>query len=158
MKGRKPIPSHLKIVTGKPGRIRPSKLEPRPSGDLTTPPDDLTEEQAELWRYAISNAPAGLLKRLDASVLRVWVVAHCLYTRAVAAQEKQDAESDTPLIVVTPNGAIQQSPLIGVINRQALIMLKAASDLGFTPSSRSRVTLSEEDAEKQADPAAEFFR
>jgi phage terminase small subunit len=37
-----------------------------------------------------------------------------------------------------------QSPYISIVNRQAEIMMRLASELGFTPASRSRITVSVE--------------
>jgi phage terminase small subunit len=48
-----------------------------------------------------------------------------------------------------------QSPYLSILNKQAMIMLKAASEMGFTPASRSRVEVS--DDEQEADPADRFF-
>jgi phage terminase small subunit len=34
-----------------------------------------------------------------------------------------------------------QSPYLSIINKQAQIMVKAAAEMGFTPSSRSRISV-----------------
>ena len=44
---------------------RRRRQEPKPEGELTDPPADLTPVQAEVWRYVIAHAPRGLLKPLD---------------------------------------------------------------------------------------------
>ena len=47
MPGRKRTPTHLKIVAGNPGRRPLNENEPRPSGNLDTAPEWLTEAQKE---------------------------------------------------------------------------------------------------------------
>jgi phage terminase small subunit len=41
--------------------------------------------------------------------------------------------------VKSPNGYPIQSPYIAIANRQAEIMMRIASEFGFTPASRSRI-------------------
>ncbi len=72
-------PTVLKLLSG--SRRLPSQPEIQPEGDLDEPPSWLTESQKEGWRYAIANAPRGLLKRLDRSVLTIWVIAEDLTAR-----------------------------------------------------------------------------
>jgi P27 family predicted phage terminase small subunit len=43
-------------------------------------------------------------------------------------------------MVKSPSGYPQQSPYVAVANRQAEIMMRIASEFGFTPASRSRIT------------------
>jgi P27 family predicted phage terminase small subunit len=43
------------------------------------------------------------------------------------------------IIVKSPNGYPVQSPYIAIANRQAEIMMRIASEFGFTPASRSRI-------------------
>jgi phage terminase small subunit len=42
-------------------------------------------------------------------------------------------------MVKTPNGYLAQSPYMAILNKQAEIMLRIASEFGFTPASRSRI-------------------
>lgn len=147
MRGRKPKPTHLKILEGK-ADFTPSK-EPIPSGLLSSPPDWLSENQKIAWQYAIDNAPFGLLKLLDKSVLTTWVVAEDLHRQAVEQVNRFGLLSKSPV-----KGELQQNPFLSIANRQSQIMMKAAAELGFTPSSRSRVSVPEGDNEQN--PFAQF--
>ncbi|MEA2822497.1 MAG: hypothetical protein QOJ86_4501, partial [Bradyrhizobium sp.] len=40
----------------------------------------------------------------------------------------------------SPTGYPMQSPYISIANRQAEIMMRIASEFGFTPASRSRIS------------------
>ena len=42
-------------------------------------------------------------------------------------------------MVKSPSGYPMQSPYVSVANRQAEIMMRIASEFGFTPASRSRI-------------------
>lgn len=151
MRGRKPKPTHLKLLEGNPGRRPLNHAEPVPIGDLHSAPEWLTDSQKEGWAYAIASAPAGLLKRIDRTLLTIWVVAEDLHREASEAITKGGA------IITTRNGEVAQNPYMVVMNRQVPVMLKAASELGFTPASRSRIHLSSAGKEREAvSPFAQF--
>ncbi len=136
MRGVKPKPTALKVLTGNPGRRPLNQREPKPKGALGEAPAWLTPGQREVWGEAVASAPRGLLTRLDASVLLVWVVAKELHREASEAVARFGMLSETP----NTREPIQ-SPYLAIMNKQALIMLKAAAEMGFTPSSRSRVSV-----------------
>jgi P27 family predicted phage terminase small subunit len=134
LRGPKPTPTHLKMLRGNPGKRALNKNEPIPDGDLTAPPDWMTETQKAGWNYAIEHAPRGLLKMLDRAVLTVWVVAEDLHRRA------SEQVSKFGLLTKAPHTGLPiQSPFLPVVNKQAQLMLKAAELLGFTPASRTRI-------------------
>ena len=88
MKGRKPVPTHLKVIRGNPGKRKLNKNEPLPIGDLVDAPEWMAESQRQNWNYAVENAPKGLLKKLDRSVLVAWTVAEDLHRRSSERVEK----------------------------------------------------------------------
>ena len=146
MRGGKPKPTHLKLIEGNRGRRPLNKREPKCVGDLASPPAWFNQSQRDGWNYAISNSPRGMLKLLDRSTLTAWVIAEDLHRQATLAV------TENGLVVRSPDkGVPMQNPYLAIINRQALIMLKAASDLGFTPSSRSRVKVDVDDGEEDKD-------
>jgi P27 family predicted phage terminase small subunit len=126
------------MIRGNPGKRPLNDSEPIPEGDLVDPPDWMSEGQKTGWNYAIENAPVGLLKKLDRSVLAAWVVAEDLHRRAAEMIEKFG------ILTKAPNTGLPiQSPYLPVVNKQAQIMLKAAEQLGFTPAARSRIQIAE---------------
>jgi len=152
MPGPKPKPTHLKLIEGNRGRQKLNKSEPVPIGELKTPPDWLTDEQKAGWQYAIKHAPLGLLKKLDRSALAVWVVAEDLHRQA------SERVNLTGLITRSPvQGVYVQNPYLPIINKQAMIMLRAADHLGFTPTSRSRIQVSGEGGGKKKGKAKDPF-
>lgn len=140
MPGPRPKPTHLKLIQGNPGKRAINKNEPKPIGDLRKPPDWLSEELVKDWNHAIQDAPKGLLKKIDSSVLETWVFAKATH-RAAAMKV-----AELGLVTASPvKGEPMQNPYLAIVNRQAQIMLKAAGELGFTPSSRSKVSVVNDD-------------
>lgn len=144
MKGRKPRPTHLKVIEGNPGRRPLNVDEPIAPGNLEDPPAWMTETQRQGWAYAVEHAPAGVLKRIDRSVLAIWVVAEDLHREASEKVQKFGMLTKVGANEKGEGGTVQQSPYLPVLNKQAQIMLKAAAELGFTPSSRSRISVKDD--------------
>jgi P27 family predicted phage terminase small subunit len=142
MRGRKPVPTALRKLHGNPRKTAMPKFEPKPEGDLADAPDWLNEEQRAFWSYAMAHAPPGLLKRIDHSALVAWVVAADLHRQASIAQGKVGLLvriKTRATIGADDPGVPAASPYINIVNQQAKIILKAASELGFTPVSRPRI-------------------
>ena len=137
MRGRRPKPTHLKLLEGNPGQRPLNKNEPDPIGDLCEPPAWFNEEQTRSWDYAIAHAPYGLLKLLDRSILVAWVVAECFHAEAV-----QKVGTFGMLAKSYSTGAPIPNPYLVIATKQAQLMVKCAAELGFTPASRSRVAVS----------------
>lgn len=149
-RGRTPKPTALKLIAGNPGKRKLNPREPKPEGVLIEPPAYLSDGAKEAWRAAVHAAPPGLLRTLDGSILEVWACAADLYNKAQTGLVK------TGLLVKAPNtGVPMQSPYLAIANKQAQIMMKAAAEMGFTPASRSRVTLPLEAAD-DLDPWADI--
>ena len=78
--------------------------------------------------YAITNAPYGLLKQLDRSVLAIWVVAEDPH------REAAEKIAQYGLLTKSPNAGLPlQSPYLAILNKQAQIMLKAELSSGSRP-------------------------
>jgi P27 family predicted phage terminase small subunit len=134
MRGRKPKPTWLKLVAGNPGKRPLNVDEPQPSSDLKDPPDWFTNSQRAEWDAVIASAPPGLLKQIDASIVTVYAVAADLHREASQKVLKYGTTIKTPI-----TGSPMQSPYVSIMNKQAQIMMRAAIELGFSPSSRSRI-------------------
>lgn len=148
--GRQRKPTHLKLVEGTRDRrsARQRQGEPRAKGALREPPDWFNLELVAAWNFALDHAPRGLLKEIDRALLTSWVVAEHIHK---AATQKLLASS---LLIKASNGAVQ-SPLLGIINRQVVLMKALAAELGFSPAARTRIT---SEAETEPDPTDRFFR
>lgn len=148
MAGRKPKPTALKILSGNPGKRPLPKGEPVPAGLLGGPPDWMSADQRESWDYAVSHAPRGLLRSLDRGVFATWVCAEAAHRKAAEALARHG------LVRKTKAGDTVPSLYEGIMNRQAQIMLRAASELGFSPTSRAKIAIK---ADQQSEnPWAKF--
>ncbi len=104
------------------------------------PPDWLSEDQKSLWESAVKFSPPNQLQPIDASALNIWVIASD-FLRQASVQL-----SSEPLVITSPRTQRQvPNPLVGVIAKQSAILLRAAAELGFTPSSRSRLRCGADD-------------
>ena len=140
MRGRKPIPTALKLVRGNPGKRRLNKAEPQP-GDIGEPPKDLCPVARRKWRRMVDKAVWGqVLTAADRDLL----AQYCgLYAKKLEA-EKMIKEHGP--VVAAPNGFPCPSPWVGIANRVAADMLKIAALCGGTPSDRSRLQISKPSA------------
>jgi hypothetical protein len=68
-----------------------------------------------------------------------------------------DAESQLPLLTKGRDGELRESPYVRAATRAALVMLKAASELGLSPSARVRLAPGEA-AAVPPDPASPWRR
>lgn len=136
MKGRKPKPTHLKLLQGNPGHRPINAAEPKPDGDLPTCPAHLgPSAKAEWKRLARDLNRIGLLTRVDRAALAVYCQS---WGRWVEAERKL---RETPPLLKTPAGYVQISPWLTIANREREVMARYMAELGLTPSSRSRLSV-----------------
>ncbi len=138
MAGRKPVPTRLRLLKGLP-KHKVNLNEPRAEGELSAAdaPSWLTPSQRESWAYAVQHAPKKILSSIDRGVLAVWVVAED--THAIAAAKV----AMTGMLAKSPKGYPMNNPYLSILNRQAIIMMRAAAELGFSPSARARLVSGE---------------
>jgi P27 family predicted phage terminase small subunit len=138
-RGRKPKPVELRLVQGNPGKRPVPKRAPKPKGSLSAPPADMSPAAKAEWRYVLANQPAGLLTKVDRAILRIYCDEMALYKEAKAGIK------ETGLLVSTPNGAVQTSPLVTIMRQAEEKVLRTASEMGMTPSARVRLALPDDD-------------
>lgn len=94
----------------------------------------------EEWdRLAVELSTLRILTNLDRAALAIYCGAYALWVEATEAIQKFGT------MVKSPSGYPIQSPYVSVANRQAEIMLRVASEFGFTPASRGRISTSAPD-------------
>lgn len=152
MRGRKPKPSHLRVVDGNAGRRPLNTDEPEPTAPIASEaPGHLTPRQQEIYLEAMKSAPEGLLGNLDESVFISWVIAVDLH------QQFNDDVGKYGRWVKRKNvdGPVA-NPAIAQLNKQTKILQSLASELGFTPSARSRVKIDPNAKKKEGNPFADL--
>lgn len=134
MRGRKPKPTHLKAITGNPGKRPLNHHEPRPDPMTPECPIPLPDHaKAEWTRLCAELGKLRILTSLDQTALANYCVAYGIWRDAIAGL----AEFGT--VVKSPQGFPIQSPWLSIANRQTEIMLRISSEFGFTPASWSRI-------------------
>jgi len=150
MRGRKPKPSNLKVLSGNPGKRPLNSNEPKPQVRIPSCPAHLNAAARGEWRRIAGElAGLGLLTGVDRAALAAYCQA---YGRWVEAERKLKKAGD--LTETTTNGNLIQSPLVGIANTAMDLMRKFLVEFGMTPSSRSRIST---DPEKTKDKAESYF-
>ena len=134
MRGRKPVPTALRLVTGNPGKRPFNPHEPKPRLAIPSCPAHLSPSAKAEWkRLARTLHDLGVISALDRAALAAYCQA---YGRWVEAERKL---KETPALLRTPAGYVQPSPWLGIANKNLEMMHKFMSELGLSPVSRTRV-------------------
>lgn len=133
--GRKPKPTHLKVLTNNPGKRPLNKNEPEPDIEIPSPPDFLSNDALIEWGKVTEQLYIlGLLTRIDRSVISAYCQAYGRWAEA------ERLIGMTGLTYKSPKtGFMMQSPYLAVANKAMEQMCKYAAEFGMTPSARSRV-------------------
>jgi P27 family predicted phage terminase small subunit len=135
MRGRPPKPTRLKVLTGNPGKRPLNGAEPQP--EVATPecPEELSPVARREWDRLVGELAAlRILTNLDRAALAAYCGAYSMWAEATQNIQKFGT------MVKSPTGYPVQSPYVSIANRQAEIMMRIASEFGFTPASRSRIS------------------
>ena len=150
MSGRKPLPTHLKLVKGTARPHRLNKDEPKPTVAQPEPPAHLDERaKAKFVAMAEMLARHGVMTELDAGALARYAVVWCRWVDAEAEIKRRGP------VVKTEGGNVIQNPFLAVANKCLLQMAQLESEFGLTPSSRSRIRMAE--PTETVDPFEEYL-
>jgi P27 family predicted phage terminase small subunit len=137
VRGRRPKPTRLKVLTGNPGKRPLNELEPTPEVAVPDCPAELNPAAKREWdRLVVELGKLRILTHLDRAALATYCGAYALWAEAMVQLQKYGT------MIKSPSGYPQQSPYLAVANRQAEIMMRIAAEFGFTPASRSRISTS----------------
>jgi P27 family predicted phage terminase small subunit len=152
MRGRKPVPTALRIIRGNPGKRRLNTNEPKPRACVPECPDHLDDEAKREWkRITPELLAAGLLTAVDRAAL----AAYCQsWSRWVKLERKVRGNGE---VLWDPQGEkFYPNPHLGALNKALRQMHEFLSEFGMTPA--SRVRLGSPTAVPAADPFEEFLR
>jgi P27 family predicted phage terminase small subunit len=166
VRGRKPKPSAVKKLEGNPGKRPLNTEEPTPPVEIPDCPKHITGHAREEWLRASELAKKlGILTALDRSVFSAYCEAWGLWVEACEHLAKEG------VLLRPPSAPGEKETLFGLIPAKAVNpaqmafnnwyhvknkaweqFTKLASELGFSPTSRSRVHGSQEtDKDESAD-------
>lgn len=152
MGGRPRKPTAVKKLQGTLQKCRANPAEPAPQNDLKamTPPEYLTDSAKEIWAFALSQAPEGMLSTLDFGIFSEWAVVYDQFlTISESIKKGGTLRRET-------DGELVPSPLLSKLHSTITLLRGLQSDLGFTPSSRSRVVSFGKDTEKTGNKFADL--
>lgn len=154
MRGRKRTPTALQVLRGNPGRRPLNDAEPDlPAASFDVPPDELADDvraRAEWERLA----PMLTTSRVVTDGDRASLIAVCQqWSRYVEANA---AVAKSGMVVKAPSGYPMPNPYISLANKALANCVKLWAELGLTPSSRSRVTVSQKPA--ASNPLSRFLK
>jgi P27 family predicted phage terminase small subunit len=134
MRGRKPVPTHIKAARGTLRADRMNPHEPRVDTRVPSPPEHLSDKAREKFLQLGSLlADHGLVTLLDADALARYAVVWCRWIEAEAEVLKRGP------VVKTVGGNIIQNPFLAVANRCLAQLAQAEAEFGLTPTSRVRL-------------------
>ena len=149
MPGRKPKPTHLKLLQGNPGKRALNTNEPQPPVEMPVAPDHLNDvARAEWKRMGERLLRLGLLTVIDGAAFSAYCV---IYSRWIEAEE---ALKKTGAVVRSPSGYPMLSPYYTIANQSLQQMRAYMTEFGMTPSSRSRISLGNAESN---DPMEDFL-
>lgn len=151
MRGGKPIPTVVKLITGNPGRRPLNQQEAQPAVQVPRPPRLLQGEALKEWRRVTKLLQeVGLIAQLDRAV----VAAYCqAWARWIECERMLE---ETGLIVKAPNGYPMYSPYLSAANKAMDQMRQMSEQIGLSGSSRSRIKAGV--PASALDPAEAFLR
>ena len=136
VRGRKPLPTALKVLEGDRGKGRRpiNRKEPVPPQEAVQCPEWLMDEAKAEWeRLAPSLIAMGVLTDHDTEAFAGYCQAYARW------REAEEFLSQHGTIFKTPSGYVQQVPQVSIAMQNLKIMQSFCSEFGLTPASRARL-------------------
>jgi P27 family predicted phage terminase small subunit len=126
-------PKGLKKIASSEHQLLTETKEKKPTRILECP-SELGPVARQEWDRLVGQLTSkGVLSSSDRGPLAAYCTAFALAMEAAEMVHKHGA------MIKSPNGFPMQSPYLSHLNRQIEIMMRIASEFGFTPASRSRI-------------------
>jgi len=151
-RGRKPLPTTLKVLEGDRGKGRRplNENEPKPPKGVIKCPSWLVPEAKKEWkRRAPSLEAMGLLTIWDIDSFSAYCQAYARW------REAEEFITQHGSIFKTPSGYVQQVPQVSIAQQNLKIMQSLAGEFGLSPATRSRIIAAGSMNEKVSDDPME---
>jgi P27 family predicted phage terminase small subunit len=156
MAGRRPKPSHLKLIAGNPGKRPLNGAEPKPARVIPSPPEHLSPDARVAWgRFAAILDRSGVLTEADAAALEQ--VAET-YAEIVALRQDIAAHGRFQVVETKAGGEMERMRPAYSALMDADRRLKAwLVEFGQTPAARSKVKAHDGEGAEKEDPSVKYF-
>jgi len=155
MAGRKPKPTHLRLVTGNAGKRPINAAEPKPRRERPSAPAHISDKARETWGYVTGLLDEmGVLTKADAIALEQLCEA---YADSLAARDALRLFGSPYYETVSQTGGVMHRahPALAAMQDADRRIKAWLTEFGMTPSARSRITANPQD--DKADPAAAYL-
>ncbi len=151
-RGRPPKPTAIKELEGNPGKRPLNKNEPKPTRKAPRCPSWLEPDAKKEWRRLAKELEAmGLLTQVDMAAFAGYCQAYARW------KEAEEFISKHGSILKTSSGYIQQIPQVSIAQQNLKQMRNFCSELGLSPSARSRLNISNAGSVVEGDAMAELL-
>lgn len=105
-------------------------------GGIPRCPGHLDDRARKEWRRLVRPLfEAGIVTVADRAALAAYCQSYSQWAEAVQKMR------ETPKLIKTPSGYVQQSPWISIANKQLELMGRYMAELGLSPVARSRIDM-----------------
>jgi len=141
MRGRKPVPTPLRILRNNPRRRPLPENEPQPVPVLPPAPAYLDKAAREEWaRTGAVLLELGLMTKIDVAAFAGYCQAYATWIEALAKIKTTGGR-----VIKSPTNRNVINPWVQIAKDAWAEMMKAAVEFGMSPSSRSRVKSAKKD-------------
>lgn len=141
--GPAPTPTHLRVVRGD-RKDRINTAEPKPKKQKPRCPDWLSDEAKAVWRRTTKQLDAmDILFAADTDIIAAYANAVVNYQRATELVDRSG------VLVKGRRDGVVTNPAVRVQRDSAQLIRQLAGELGLTPSSRSRLSVDQENADER---------
>lgn len=162
MAGRRPKPTHLKVVSGNPGKRAINKREPKPKRVIPACPAHLSDASKVAWgRLCVLLDRMGVLTEAD--VLALERLCDC-YAEILECRELITRDGRTYSSVSTgkkegdePQMLVKANPAVAMLADADRRFKGYLVEFGLTPAARTKIEVKGGDGDGEKDPLQEFF-
>ena len=155
-KGRRPPPTHLRLVKGNPGKRPINRTEPKSQRERPSAPSHVSDKARDSWGYVSGILDKmGVLTEADAIALEVMCEA---YADLLGARRELEAFGSNYYETTIQSGSkmYRAHPAVAVMQDADRRIKSWISEFGMTPSESTRVHSSPRTT--AADDLNEFFK
>jgi len=108
-------------------------------------PAYFSDEERVIWDHSLAASALGVIKPADQELLitfcqQVAIQRQAMRELKVMAEKNKQVDGSTSYMTVTTERGVVKNPLLTVLDASAKTIRALASELGFSPASRERLT------------------